>query len=159
VTGTEQRGLTWSGKWHIINPHHPDANRYAVARCGAYVYRDDDPRYPPKLKQIKEGSKKSTGICKLCTRSAGLRTATVELPEPDSTRYEGDEHEPMDRLSWQDRGGFEVSNWLQNEVQLSVWANNGSFGSWEAFEPITARAARDLAAALLAAAEAAEAHS
>lgn len=54
----EERGLTWSGKWHIINPNHPDARRYAVARCGAHLYRDDDPRYPHHLKRIKDGEER-----------------------------------------------------------------------------------------------------
>lgn len=69
------RALTWSGKWHIVNPDPPaHANRYNVALCGTYVYRDDDPQYPEHLTRIKAGTKKSAGDCKSCARSAGVRT-------------------------------------------------------------------------------------
>lgn len=69
------RALTWSGKWHIVNPDPPaHANRYNVALCGTYVYRDDDPQYPDHLKRIKAGTKKSNGECKKCAQCAGVRT-------------------------------------------------------------------------------------
>lgn len=79
---SEERALTWSKKWHIVNPDHPDAGRYAVSLCGTYVYRNDDPKYPLDLTAIREGKRKSAGLCKLCARSAKVATVTVELPEP-----------------------------------------------------------------------------
>ena len=74
--------------------------------------------------------------------------AIVKLPEPDSTRYEGDEHEPMDRLAWGTGGKFAVSHWEYPEVQVAY--------DGEPFEPISIEEARAFAAALLAAADAAE---
>jgi hypothetical protein len=83
---------------------------------------------------------------------AGLKAAgyaVVELPKPDSTRYEGDEHEPEDRLAWATGSQFAVSVWKYPEVQVAF--------SDEPFEPITIGDARRFARALLAAADAAEA--
>ncbi len=79
---------------------------------------------------------------------AGL--AVVALPEPDSTRYTGDEHEPADRLSWMPGDDFEVSVWHHGEVQR--WG----YG-WGDDEPLSVAEARTIAVALLAAANAAEA--
>jgi len=75
----------------------------------------------------------------------------VQLPEPTSTRYDGDEHEPADRLGWwQDGNPFAVTQWgYPNQVQLAI--NN------EPFEPLSSAQARFLAAALLAAAARADA--
>lgn len=78
--------------------------------------------------------------------------AIVALPEADSTRYEGDEHEPMDRLAWT-AGGWAASVWEYPEVQLSGRCNDGF---WQTYEPVTIAEARALAAAPLAAANAAE---
>jgi hypothetical protein len=75
--------------------------------------------------------------------------AIVELPEPDSTRYEGDEHEPEDRLCWLPGDDFEVSVWNQGEIQRE------GFG-WGDLEPLSSTEARTVAATLLAAANAAE---
>jgi hypothetical protein len=72
----------------------------------------------------------------------------VELPEPDSTRYDGDEHAPVDRPAWDGGGRFWVSHWKYPEVQVTY--------DGEPFEPISIGVARSLAAALLAAANAAE---
>lgn len=76
--------------------------------------------------------------------------AITELPEPDSTRYDGDEHEPEDRLCWLPGDDFEVSVWNQGEVQRE------GFG-WGDLEPLSVAEARTVAAALLAAANATEA--
>jgi len=76
--------------------------------------------------------------------------AVVNLPEPDSERYEGDEHEPADRDSWM-VDAYEVAVWYPGEVQINY---DGSLG-----EPIDTAIARDLAGALLAAIDAAEAQS
>ncbi|AGK88170.1 DNA methyltransferase [Mycobacterium phage WIVsmall] len=78
--------------------------------------------------------------------------ALIELPEPNSTRYEDedDEFPPADRLAWWYPGSlFGISQWgYPNEVQI---AYNG-----EPFEPVNIIEARFIAAALLAAAAAAE---
>lgn len=74
----------------------------------------------------------------------------IDLPEPDSTRYEGDEHEPMDRLAWMPGDEFEVSVWHRGEVQRYGYG-------WGDGQPLSAKEARTVAAALLAAAVAAEA--
>lgn len=74
--------------------------------------------------------------------------AIVELPVPDSTRYEGDEHAPMDRMAWGTGSKFAVSHWEYPEVQIAY--------DDEPFEPISIRHARWFAAALLAAANAAD---
>lgn len=76
------------------------------------------------------------------------RYAIVELPEPDSTRYEGEEFPPADRLAWIGAGPIAVSVWDYPEVQVAV--------DDEPLEPISIADARTLAAALLAAADAAE---
>jgi hypothetical protein len=76
--------------------------------------------------------------------------AIVELPEPDSTRYDGDDHEPQDRLCWLPGDDFEVSVWNPGEVQRC------GFG-WGDFEPLSVAEARTTAVSLLAAANAAEA--
>ena len=77
-------------------------------------------------------------------RSAGY--ATVKLPEPTSTRYEGDDQEPEDRLAWWQQGSlFGVSQWgYPNQVQLAF--------EGEPFEPLSVGEARFIASALLAAA-------
>lgn len=79
---SEERGLTWSKKWHIINPDHQHVNgpsKYAIARCGAYLYRNDDPKYPNHLKMVRDGQMKDTGLCKLCAKSAKITTPTDAL--------------------------------------------------------------------------------
>jgi hypothetical protein len=90
-----------------------------------------------------------TALCILgVLKAAGY--AVVELPEANSTRYEGDEHESMDRLGWWQAGSpFGVTQWRNSdEVQLA-YEN-------EPFEPLSTSEARFIAAALLAAAGAAE---
>lgn len=76
--------------------------------------------------------------------------AVVNLPEPDSERYEGDEHEPADRDSWM-VDAYEVAVWYPGEVQINYYGSSG--------EPVNTAIARDLAGALLAAIDAAEAQS
>lgn len=75
--------------------------------------------------------------------------AIVELPPADSTRYEGDEHEPMDRLCWMPGDDFEVSVWGRGEIQHCGYG-------WGDLEPFSVAQARTIASALLAAADAAE---
>lgn len=75
--------------------------------------------------------------------------AVVELPAPDSTRYEGDEHEPADRLCWLPGDDFEVSVWHPGEVQRCGYG-------WGDNEPLSAGEARGIALRLLAAADAAD---
>ncbi|QBC87364.1 hypothetical protein [Mycobacterium avium] len=77
------------------------------------------------------------------------RIAIVELPPHDSDRYEGDEHEPRDRLCWMPGDDFEVSVWYHSEVQRRGYG-------WGDLEPLSVADARSIAAALLAAANAAE---
>jgi hypothetical protein len=86
-----------------------------------------------------------TLIAERLLRTSGI--AIVELPEPDSTRYEGDDHEEADRLSWR-AGDHAAAVWNQGEVQTSVL----NHGGWYTDEPITPSNARAFAAALLAAA-------
>ncbi|UVK60613.1 hypothetical protein SEA_PETERSON_65 [Mycobacterium phage Peterson] len=74
--------------------------------------------------------------------------AVIQLPEPTSTRYEGDEHEPMDRLSWQVNGEFEASVWNVGEVQISEFLD-----VWEVREPISPDVAEHFGIALIAAAK------
>lgn len=74
----------------------------------------------------------------------------VALPPPDSTRYEGDEHEPQDRLCWGPGDDFEVSVWDRGEVQRHGYG-------WGDSEPLSVNEARTIASWLLAAADAAEA--
>lgn len=81
-----------------------------------------------------------------------LPTANVTLPPPDSTRYEGDEHEHVDRLSWRPAHDIEVSVWHPGEVQIGRLLDFG----WEAEEPVDADTARKFGLTLLAAADAAE---
>lgn len=78
------------------------------------------------------------------------RNFVVELPEPDSTRYEGDEHESQDRLCWMPGDDFEVSVWNPGEVQRH------GFG-WGDAEPLSADEAWRVGLALLAASVAARA--
>lgn len=79
-------------------------------------------------------------------KAAGI--VAVELPPPDSTRYEGDEHEPADRLCWMPGDDFEVSVWHPGEVQRYGYG-------WGDITPLTAVEARTIGLALLAAAQAA----
>lgn len=85
---------------------------------------------------------------------AALRSkyAIVEKPAPDSTRYEGDEHEHTDRPSWS-AGEYAVSVWNQGEVEISSYTAGGY---WITEEPISTNDARRFATALLAAADTAE---
>ena len=77
--------LSWSKKWHIVdlNMRQKPGGKYWISRCGVHVARDTDIPYPEHLKNVKRGFSKSTGFCKKCYKSAGVKTATVELPEPD----------------------------------------------------------------------------
>lgn len=108
-----------------------------------YVYRDDDPRYPEHLKAIKEGRKKSTGLCKVCAKSAAVQAVSVELPKQtysvaatdDENGYKGWEY-PDGEIIVYDDGAFEWRSYGINHGDPSRL--------------------RDAAAALLAAAEASE---
>lgn len=105
------------------------------------------------IRAIRRGSLGPDEALKLALDLIGRRTdiVAVQLPEPNSTRYDGDEHEPADRLGWwQDGNPFAVTQWgYPNQVQLAI--NN------EPFEPLSSAQARFLAAALLAAAVRADA--
>lgn len=74
----------------------------------------------------------------------------VKLPQPNSTRYEGDEHEPMDRLGWWRPGSlFGVTQWgYPNQVQIAF--------DGEPFEPLSVDEARFIGLSLLAAAREAD---
>lgn len=102
---------------------------------------------------IRRGSLGPDEALKLALELIGRRTdiVAVQLPEPTSTRYEGPDHEPADRLGWWEHGSlWGVSQWgYPNQVQLAF---NG-----EPFEPLSSDEARFLAAALLAAANVADA--
>lgn len=99
--------------------------------------------------RIEEDYEVHLAVAALDAITAGPR-AIVDLPEPNSTRYEGDEHEPVDRLGWWMPGSlFGVTQWgYPNQVQLTF--------SDEPFEPLSVDEARFLAAALLSAAAVAE---
>ena len=76
--------LSWSKKWHIVDLDTQNQDRkYWISRCGVHVARDTDPAYPEHLKNVKRGFSKSTGVCKRCGKLSGVKTVTVELPEPD----------------------------------------------------------------------------
>ena len=76
--------LSLSKKWHIVDldTQNPD-RKYWISRCGVHVARDTNPAYPEHLKNVKRGFSKSTGVCKRCGKLSGVKTVTVELPEPD----------------------------------------------------------------------------
>ncbi len=105
------------------------------------------------IRAVRRGSLGPDEALKMALDLIGRRTdiVAVQLPEPNSTRYDGDEHEPADRLGWwQDGNPFAVTQWgYPNQVQLAI--NN------EPFEPLSSAQARFLAAALLAAAARADA--
>lgn len=85
-----RKGLTWSKKWHIVDEVTSRENEhYDTSLCGAYLYNAEKERgryrnakMPEHLQRIIEGTAKSAGECKRCAKSAGIKTATVELPEP-----------------------------------------------------------------------------
>jgi hypothetical protein len=88
-------------------------------------------------------------VGEICDKVLSLPgVAIVELPEPDSDHYDGEYGGPADRLAWLDIAEFDVSAWNADEVQIGLCQ--------EPLEPIAAADARKLAAALLAAANAAE---
>lgn len=76
---------------------------------------------------------------------------TIALPEPTSTREDDEDDESSHRLGWWQNGSpYYITQWgYPNEVQIAY--------DGEALEPIDVNEARFLAAALLAAADAAEA--
>jgi hypothetical protein len=76
---------------------------------------------------------------------------TIALPEPTSTREDDEDDESAHRLGWWQNGSpYYITQWgYPNEVQIAY--------DGEALEPIDVNEARFLAAALLAAADAAEA--
>lgn len=105
------------------------------------------------IRAVRRGSLGPDEALKLALDLIGRRTdiVAVQLPEPTSTRYEGPDHEPADRPGWWEHGSlWGVSQWgYPNQVQLAF---NG-----EPFEPLSSDEARFLAAALLAAANVADA--
>lgn len=85
--------------------------------------------------------------------AAGLVIA--ELPGPDSTRYEGEEHEPMDRLAWV-ADEFAISQWYPAEVQIDRSGPDDGGLFWPVCAPVHADDAKRLGLALLAASHAAQ---
>ncbi len=75
--------LTWSGKWHIVNPALIsvfDGKDYLMGLCGAYGYKQDRvPRYVGRLQAIASGMKPAP-VCKKCTRSAAAAERDSEEP-------------------------------------------------------------------------------
>ena len=131
--------LSWSKKWHIVDLdiQNPDG-KYWVSRCGASVSRDTDPAYPEHLKNVKRGFSKSTGLCKKCNKTAGVKTVTVELPEPDSS-HAGSEFE----------NGY--ATWQYQDESVSVF-DDGTF-EFQGRHHTDTSILRAAAAVLLAAAE------
>lgn len=129
---SEQRGLTWSKKWHVVADRTP-GSKYMIARCGAYLYDPNDPQYPPGLKLVRDGKRKSTGTCKICVKSAKIKQATVEFPESENGGWHV-----------QDVGDVECGD---SGVRIRNIGRDLT---------VTPKEARQFAAALLAAAEEAE---
>lgn len=82
-----KRGLTWSGKWHIINPAASN-ERYDISMCGAYLYNAEKEKavfrggqMPRHLQRIIDGTAKSTGECKRCNKSVGSKSVEERLDE------------------------------------------------------------------------------
>lgn len=143
-----RRGLTWSKKWHIVD-ESKSHDRYDIALCGQYLYNAKKEqvavyagKMPEHLVRIINGDAKSTGDCKLCQRSSGVKTVTVELPEPTTTAAATEDENGA--RSWDYPHGFVIAY----DDGTIEW------GSWHITDPSKVRAA---AAALLAAVDAAEA--
>lgn len=85
---SEDRGLTWSKKWHVIASSHvnPYGDDYVLSVCGAIIYETSDPNLPAHLKRVLQGKAKDTGLCKKCFKDE-KPTATVELPDQQSDDY------------------------------------------------------------------------
>lgn len=146
-----RKGLTWSKKWHIVDEVASRGNEhYDTSLCGAYLYNAEKERgryrnakMPEHLQRIIEGAAKSTGECKRCARSAGVKSVSVELPGPTSQSAATDDENSY--LSWEYPDG-----------EIVVY-DDGSF-EWRAFgiNDSDAGRLRLAAAALLAAADASE---
>jgi len=162
---TQERALTWSRKWHIVDQkrtHERDGHgkRYGVSICGSYVYLDDDPHYPSQLKAIRDEGAKDAGVCKRCLKLTKVTTVTVELPErvedpfhdalwhvPLTNPYNGVVGEPFNMFTgeiWIGSAGSKMGKIVVTSVPSIL---------------DTADDARRFAAALLAAAEWKDAHS
>lgn len=146
-----RKGLTWSAKWHIVDEAQSHGERYDVALCGAYLYNPEKEeahfrgrvKYPEHLQRVVDGTKKSTGECKRCAKSAGVNTATVELPEPSWKKDATD-----------DENG--AVSWEYPDGEVVVY-EDGNY-EWQALgiHSDDPSRLREAAAALLAAAEASE---
>jgi len=87
---TARRGLTWSAKWHIVDEVQSH-ERYDVALCGTYLYNPEKEKshfggrvkYPEHLQRVIDGTKKSTGECKRCNKSAGRKSVAELLEDED----------------------------------------------------------------------------
>lgn len=67
-----ERGLTWSGRWHYIDPARavPPGWRSgrSVSVCGEWLHPVTDPRLPRHLQRA--AGNPNTPMCKLCTKKA-----------------------------------------------------------------------------------------
>lgn len=119
-------------------------------RCTCGEWRDSGPSVVRVLSNFHE----HRAMAILAALKAA-RIAVVELAEADSTRYdEGEDAEfpPADRLAWlRGMGMYGVTFWPEYPGEVQAAYNN------EPGEPLSVDEARGLAAALLAAADAAEA--
>jgi len=153
-------GLTWSGKWHIVDETRSDP-RYDVSLCGAYLYNEEKEKthylgakLPQHLQKIIDGTAKSTGECKRCNKSTGRKTVVVELPEraPDDlheARWEVPLYNPYNDVVGEPKSMY------TGEVWIGVGQNRSGKIAVTSTPSIleTAEDARRLAAALLAAAD------
>lgn len=71
--------LTWSGKWHVINPAHFDAAKHEQrSYCGAYGYTEDTvPRSNLQLLAIRNGNQPAP-VCKKCERAQANAADTAD---------------------------------------------------------------------------------
>lgn len=65
----ETWGLTWSMKWHAIDPQRSDSR--TVSRCGAYLYTQAEVRDSGHLRHLKAvlADPASVPACKRCEKS------------------------------------------------------------------------------------------
>ncbi|MHA7703430.1 hypothetical protein ACX9NE_26935 [Mycobacterium sp. ML4] len=111
----------------------------------AHRFIDTDGEWSFKLHGVDEVAERATDAI-----LAAPGVTTIALPEPTSTREDDQDDESAHRLGWQNGSPYYITQWgYPNEVQIAY--------DGEALEPIDVNEARFLAAALLAAADAAEA--
>lgn len=78
----ETWGLSWSQRWHKIDPEATESarkkgiKRNAVTLCSKYVYTQDElrePNSPLHLRVILAEPEKAKGVCKHCTKRAAAQ--------------------------------------------------------------------------------------